>query len=30
MRNFNEMSKGEKIYAMTEVITALTYLDKHL
>ena len=27
MKNFNEMSKGEKIYAMTEVITALTYDD---
>ena len=27
MRNFNEMSKGEKIYAMTEVITALDYDD---
>ena len=27
MRNFNEMSKGEKIYAMTEVIAALTYDD---
>lgn len=27
MRNLNEMSKGEKIYAMTEVITALTYDD---
>ena len=27
MKNFNEMSKGEKIYAMTEVITALDYDD---
>lgn len=27
MKNFNEMSKGEKIYAMNEVIAALDYED---
>ena len=27
MKNFNEMSKGEKIYAMNEVIAALYYED---
>ena len=29
MKNFNEMSKGEKIYAMNEVIAALDYEDAY-